>query len=276
MMTPHHSEGTEQKGFSLWRVEPAKPYRLEFENDADVVCLLLGSIEATTSYDGRQPTAMRFDALTAAYHPAGARVCVNAKSVSAGFVAFRFEPALQRQLFGNDYRFERIPTSVDNITSPSIAGLVAYARTIFGGSEPPDSIAVEAISQLAFVDVLRSLRAARPQLACSALSEREFMRLRSHIDENISERLSLVDLAAFLDMPVVTLRRRFQRKSGLPLHHFVLERRLQIAQNLLGTTSRPMRDIAAYCGFASQQHMTTVFSRKLGLTPLAWRERMRL
>jgi AraC family transcriptional regulator len=102
------------------------------------------------------------------------------------------------------------------------------------------------------------------------------MRLRSHIDENISERLSLVDLAAFLDMPVVTLRRRFQRKSGLPLHHFVLERRLQIAQNLLGTTSRPMRDIAAYCGFASQQHMTTVFSRKLGLTPLAWRERMRL
>jgi AraC family transcriptional regulator len=41
---------------------------------------------------------------------------------------------------------------------------------------------------------------------------------------------------------------------GLPLHLFVLERRLQIAQHLLGATSQPLREIAASCGFASQQH----------------------
>jgi hypothetical protein len=57
------------------------------------------------------------------------------------------------------------------------------------------------ISQLALVDVLRSLRAVATKTAAGPLSEREFTRLRDHIDENVSERLTLVDLAAFLDMP---------------------------------------------------------------------------
>jgi len=35
--------------------------------------------------------------------------------------------------------------------------------------------------------------------------------------------------------------------------------------------ARPLADIAADCGFASQQHMTQLMSRRLGLTPLQWR-----
>ena len=267
--------GGAQAECALWHLESAKPYRLEFENDADVVCLLLGAIEAKTGYDGRSPAAMRFDALTAAFHPAGGRVAVEASTVSAGFAAFRFAPALQQKLLGADYRLDPVPTSIDNIASPSIAGLVAYARTLFNASSHPDNIAVEAVSQLALVDVFRSLRAFVSKTACGPLSDREYARLREHIDANIAERLSLAELSDLLDMPVITLRRRFQRKAGLPLHQFVLERRMQVAQHQLTATSAPLREIAASCGFASQQHMTSAFSRRLGLTPLAWRERAR-
>jgi AraC family transcriptional regulator len=36
-------------------------------------------------------------------------------------------------------------------------------------------------------------------------------------------------------------------------------------------TDADLADIAYACGFASQQHMTTVFSRHLGTTPARYR-----
>jgi AraC family transcriptional regulator len=215
-----------QAAVPLWRLEAAKPYHLEFENDADIVCLLLGSIDARTGYDGCHPADMRFEALTAAYHPAGGRVTVDATAVSAGFAAFAFPQALQQQMFGSDYALDRIPTSVDNITSPSIASLVAYARTVFRGIGHRDGLIVEALSQLALVDVFNCLKAVRKKTSCGPLSAREFTRLTDYVDRNIAQSLSLSELSVALDMPIVTLRRRFQRKTGLSLHQFVLERRL--------------------------------------------------
>ena len=124
-------------------------------------------------------------------------------------------------------------------------------------------------------------RVARDHDARSMLCLRLFTEARTigalNLYANLPGAFDAADLeeAYALDLPVITLRRRFQRKAGLPLHQFVLERRVQIAQHQLTATSAPLREIAASCGFASQQHMTSAFSRRLGLTPLAWRERAR-
>ncbi len=34
---------------------------------------------------------------------------------------------------------------------------------------------------------------------------------------------------------------------------------------------RPLADVAAACGFASEQHFTTVFKKATGAAPAAWR-----
>ncbi|MGA7817728.1 helix-turn-helix domain-containing protein [Caballeronia sp.] len=52
----------------------------------------------------------------------------------------------------------------------------------------------------------------------------------------------------------------------------VLERRIGLAQQLLRDTALPICDVAASCGFSPQQHMTALFSERLGETPLRVRK----
>jgi AraC family transcriptional regulator len=54
---------------------------------------------------------------------------------------------------------------------------------------------------------------------------------------------------------------------GLPPHRYVLMLRLQHAQELLLHSSASLADVAAACGFSSQQHLTHTMRQRLGTTP---------
>ena len=56
-------------------------------------------------------------------------------------------------------------------------------------------------------------------------------------------------------------------RTGLSPYKFVLERRVDRAQDLLLHSDLSIAEIAFRCGFASQQHLTATLSRKLGNTP---------
>jgi AraC-like DNA-binding protein len=51
----------------------------------------------------------------------------------------------------------------------------------------------------------------------------------------------------------------------------VLRQRLTRAQRLLQTTTLPIVEIALQYGFANQSYVTTVFKRRVGLTPQRYR-----
>ncbi len=65
--------------------------------------------------------------------------------------------------------------------------------------------------------------------------------------------------------------RMFQESAGLPPHRYVMEVRLQRAQEMMRDRSRPLIDIALACGFASHSHMSRVFRAQRGLSPAAMR-----
>src|SRR5262249_15864266 len=112
-----------------WDMAPPNPYDLRFANASDAGWLLFGAIEAKTGHVGGKPAEMRFEGLTCAFHPGGGEVVVHAKRVHAGFVAFTFPREFRLQFFGEDARITGATRSVDNIVSPTVARLVAYART---------------------------------------------------------------------------------------------------------------------------------------------------
>jgi AraC family transcriptional regulator len=51
--------------------------------------------------------------------------------------------------------------------------------------------------------------------------------------------------------------------------------RAERAAALLRTTTRPLIEVAADCGFAHQAHMTRVFRAMFGVTPGEYRRRSR-
>ena len=59
----------------------------------------------------------------------------------------------------------------------------------------------------------------------------------------------------------------FKNSLGLPLHAYVISRRMLAAKRLIETTSKPIADIAAELNFATIPHFITSFRHTIGTTP---------
>ena len=61
----------------------------------------------------------------------------------------------------------------------------------------------------------------------------------------------------------------FKRAAGLPVHEYVIQRRVERARTLLLRGDLPASQVALETGFAHQSHMARCMRRLLGLTPTA-------
>lgn len=65
---------------------------------------------------------------------------------------------------------------------------------------------------------------------------------------------------------------RLKSSFGLTLSGAILKTRLSRASEMISGTTLPLKEIAQTCGFSSVQHMTTLFRKRLGVTPAALRK----
>ena len=63
--------------------------------------------------------------------------------------------------------------------------------------------------------------------------------------------------------------------TGSPPHHYVIERRVARARGQLERGVEPIVDVVLECGFSSQAHMTSTFTRQLGVSPGRYRRERR-
>ena len=65
----------------------------------------------------------------------------------------------------------------------------------------------------------------------------------------------------------------FRERTGMTLHHAILEDRIHLACQLLTRTDRSVEEIAYGTGFSSRSHFCTVFRELTGTTPGAYRRK---
>jgi AraC family transcriptional regulator len=106
-----------------------------------------------------------------------------------------------------------------------------------------------------------------PQLLARAMPKWRLRRVCEHIDANLDQDLSLRELAAAAGFSVPHFKVLFRHSIGLPVHRYVVERRVERARQLILHGERPMTDIALDVGFSHQSHMTRCVQRVLGLGP---------
>ncbi|MEZ5934291.1 MAG: AraC family transcriptional regulator [Alphaproteobacteria bacterium] len=97
-------------------------------------------------------------------------------------------------------------------------------------------------------------------------------RLDDYIDAHLERDLGLADLAAVAECSPSYFLRAFKRATGQTPHRYLMECRVRRARLMLAQTTTPLVEIAYACGFASQSHMTDVFSSSLGTTPGRYRK----
>jgi AraC family transcriptional regulator len=93
------------------------------------------------------------------------------------------------------------------------------------------------------------------------------------VEEHLSERISLHNLADEVGASPFHFARVFKRTTGLTLHQYVVSRRIERARQLLQDGELSIATIAVDTGFASQSHLTEVFRRELGVTPGVYQAR---
>ena len=106
----------------------------------------------------------------------------------------------------------------------------------------------------------------------SQLSKHTLAQLIEFMEANLCEDLSLNALAEVAQMSPSQFRRAFKATVGQSPHSWLNKRRLERAKILLAKTEGAIAQIALDCGFSSQSHMTTLFSRHLGTTPNRYRK----
>jgi len=90
-------------------------------------------------------------------------------------------------------------------------------------------------------------------------------------EKALQKDLTLAEMAGVAHMSPYHFSRLFKESTGLTPHRYVIERRVQRAEVLLGSSALPIAEIALLCDFANQGHLNRHFKRLLGVSPKAFR-----
>ena len=89
--------------------------------------------------------------------------------------------------------------------------------------------------------------------------------------ENLGKSIGVADVATALNVPRHRLSRHFEQATGKTAYATLIVLRLLEVKRLLSLTDISIKDIAATTGFCHAQHLSNVFRRAEGITPLKFR-----
>jgi len=95
------------------------------------------------------------------------------------------------------------------------------------------------------------------------------------IEAHVAENISIQVLATIAGLSMYHFARAFKQSKGLTPHSYLVQCRVQRAQDLLAATDLPLSEVALASGFADQSHCARRFREHVGVTPGHYRWLMR-
>ena len=93
-----------------------------------------------------------------------------------------------------------------------------------------------------------------------------------HIEENISNPLTLQSISKQFYLSEFHFSRLFKTITGMNLKHYILGRKLTLALEELKNSQTPVIDIAYDLGFVYPEVFSRAFKRQFGLSPTSYRK----
>lgn len=97
-------------------------------------------------------------------------------------------------------------------------------------------------------------------------------RIIRYINEHISERLIVDELANLVHTNRSFLSNKFKMEIGIPLTQYINKQKIAEAKHLLAHTDKSLAAISTYLSFSSQSHFQNTFKKVTGLTPAEYRK----
>jgi AraC family transcriptional regulator len=101
------------------------------------------------------------------------------------------------------------------------------------------------------------------------------IRAKEAMDAGLDKEITIARLAYDCGLSASRFARAFRQSTGCPPHRWLLQRRIERAQDLLLTSDKTLAEIASACGFSDQGHLTRAFGQTVGTSPGLWRRTKR-
>ena len=106
----------------------------------------------------------------------------------------------------------------------------------------------------------------------AGINATEIAELEDYIKENLTERITVSEIAEHLSKSRGYVTTEFKKITGMNLSDYISELKINEAKELIRYTDRSFIDISSYLGFSTQSHFIKVFKKVTGKTPRAYRE----
>lgn len=99
------------------------------------------------------------------------------------------------------------------------------------------------------------------------LSGPRLRRVLEHIEAHLAEPINIDVLAGLACLSPFHFSRVFKRTTGFAPYNYLVNRRVELARELLADADLEISEIARRCGFADQAHFTRAFGKLMGMPP---------
>ena len=91
--------------------------------------------------------------------------------------------------------------------------------------------------------------------------------ITGYMIEHMATSISLAELASLAGVSHGHFMRAFRQSTGVSAYQYLLTLRLERAQDLISTTTIPLKEVATICGFSGRSHMITAMRTRMHITP---------
>jgi AraC-like DNA-binding protein len=103
-------------------------------------------------------------------------------------------------------------------------------------------------------------------------SHRRFDPAVSFVEENLTEKISLGEVAQLCGLGLFQFSRAFKRERGTTFREFLIQRRINRALQLFDDPKASVTDVAFAAGFNDLSYFARVFRRYTGVSPSLYRQ----
>lgn len=130
-----------------------------------------------------------------------------------------------------------------------------------------DRLYAEGLGLSLAIHLVRRYSGRRLTEVSKGLSQRRLRQVLDYISQHLASDLTLAELAAQSGISASHFKSLFKQSMGLPVHQYIIKRRVDHAMELLVTKKLSLGDVAFQAGFSDQSHMARCMRKVAGVTP---------
>lgn len=110
------------------------------------------------------------------------------------------------------------------------------------------------------------------KVANSSPKARDIINTVSYIQENLSQKITLSNLASMACLSERQYTRSFKRIYGVAPIEYIINCRLNLACRMMKSTLKSLLEISMNCGFGDKVYFCRIFKNRYGVTPGQYRK----